>query len=590
MEFKDESDPTKELIDEIEEKCAVGHWKAAARRLKKLSRRFPDADVPESTYVKVLDACLDNRLHGARASEPARKILEQFVEKGLIIPEQQGNLCIQNCLGTSGPHSTHQGFGGLDTALAMTAALEQTGTPISPETNEKLCLALAKEGSIEQALSLLRKIVVDQSYTPPLSTFAVFANSEIICNKQDHKHGEDILTVLAYAKAAGYELDTVASLPDGRSLLASGVIAAEWLDNTALGLRLLKAAASAQGVAPDRGDVMVALSSPAAQRACTLIHKRAIIKAVEDGEWQLAVKILELMLQRSLRPSPWVWRNVVTCCAKAEKSRKATALLFDWLKYAERGNIEKPPLSVFNTVVNVCEICGEEDLTIDVLDAMQRTHETEGNLITLNIALKRLAKLGNFQGCEGMIIGMLQSNVEPSVVSYTTAIAACAKEGNKQPTVAYEWLKRMRSRNVQPNVITYNTALAACLDGKLESTFLASKIATEMLTDVDRQLQKSDEEFDEYTNVVPDSATKTVARKLMQQLKQNWIDGHIDKKIATETTRVPLLMLVDFQKSEAAEEARKRAASRRSEDEDQAKSTRRLEIEVESMAHRVAEV
>jgi hypothetical protein len=63
------------------------------------------------------------------------------------------------------------------------------------------------------------------------------------------------------------------------------VIAAERLDNVALGLRLLTAAAR-QGVAPDVELTMVALSSSAAQRACLLIHKRAITKSVEDGQWR----------------------------------------------------------------------------------------------------------------------------------------------------------------------------------------------------------------------------------------------------------------------------------------------------------------
>ena len=146
------------------------------------------------------------------------------------------------------------------------------------------------------------------------------------------------MTVLAYAKAAGYELDNIASTIDGRALLAAGVVAAEKLDNLGLGLRLLTAASKAQGCEPDRGDDLVATSSPAAQRACTIIHRQAIRKASVDGSWKLSVKLLELMLERGLTPSPSTWRNVVTCCAKAEKSRKATSLLLDWVSSLVREN------------------------------------------------------------------------------------------------------------------------------------------------------------------------------------------------------------------------------------------------------------
>ena len=202
-----------------------------------------------------------------------------------------------------GLDSTHQGFGGIDVALAMLAAMKQSMTPVQLETYERLVCALAKEGSFDDSLAMLRSVIVDSSETPTLDTFAQVAGACVA--NPEAKNEEKVLTVLAYAKAAGYELDSIASTEYGRSMLASGVIAAERIGNDALGFRLLTAASKAKGVAPDRGDGLVASSSSAAQRACTLIHKRAITKACEDRQWKLAVKVLELMLERSLRPSPW---------------------------------------------------------------------------------------------------------------------------------------------------------------------------------------------------------------------------------------------------------------------------------------------
>ena len=223
-------------------------------------------------------------------------------------------------------------------------------------------------------------------------------------------------------------------------------------------------------------------------------------------------------------------------------------------------------------------------MTIQVLDKMKETHDTEGNIITFNIALKRLAKQGNTMACEGIIIGMLQNNIEPSVVSYTTAIAACVAEP-KQSKVAAEWLKRMRSRKVQPNVITYNTAFASCLDGTLESTMRASRIAAEMLADVQEQLDRGVIARDDYTKISPNLYTKTLARQLMKQLKSNWESGTIDKKVAKATLRVPLLQLVEFQNSETAVLARKQEelimgnAREGEEDEVQAASIGEEELE-----------
>ena len=215
---------------------------------------------------------------------------------------------------------------------------------------------------------------------------------------------------------------------------------------------------------------------------------------------------------------------------------------------AQEGKANKPPVSVFNAVVNTCEVCGEEELTIKVLDAMKTYLDTDGNIITFNIALKRLAKVGNVIGCEGILIGMLNENIEPTVVSYTTTIAACAKDGMKNAAAAYTWIQRMRTRNVQPNYHTYNTALAACLDGKMESTFIASKIAAEMMDDADKELACGLKGSANYKSALPDLYTKVLGRQLMKQLRENWRSGDIDMALAKTTTRVPLLALVDFNK------------------------------------------
>lgn len=338
IEYTDLSDPDseyKELIQEITEKAKMGFWKAAIRKLKRLHRCYPNTP-PREVYLETLQSCANRRLQGARAAEPARKIIEQIVEAGYELPIDLANACIQNTIG-DGPQGTHDGFGGVDTALAMLAAMEEqsikTGKEIlTAESYSKVVSALIKEseaGSLDYALQLMRSMVVDKSMTPSLQMFADVAMKAATTTGQSEK----VLTVLAYTKAAGFVLDTLASTADGRKLLAAGVIAAEQLNNAALGLRLLTSASLAQGCAPARGDDLVASSSSLAQRASTLIHKRAILGAVQDGNWKLAVKVLELMLERSLKPAPSIWRSVVTCCAKAEKSRKATALLLDWVRH-----------------------------------------------------------------------------------------------------------------------------------------------------------------------------------------------------------------------------------------------------------------
>jgi len=134
IEFCDESDPYYEynlILSQINEASKIGHWKSATRKLKKLARRYANNQInnkaiPRETYVSVLKCCLEDRLHGARAAEPARKILEEMSHQGYPIPPELGNMCVVSCLGGRTANGSHEGFGGIDTALAMLAALEAT--------------------------------------------------------------------------------------------------------------------------------------------------------------------------------------------------------------------------------------------------------------------------------------------------------------------------------------------------------------------------------------------------------------------------------------------------------------------------------
>jgi hypothetical protein len=334
--FEDTAGPDFEyntLIKDIKSLSEQVHWKAAARKLKKLVQKYGHASsdpraIPEEIFTSILRAYMENRLHGARAAEPARRAMEEMVANGYSIPGDIANACIKESMGYEGD-GTHEGFGGIDTALAMLAAVETSKDPpmILDDTYEKIIATMATEGSLDDSLQLLREFVVDKSRTPSLKLFADVAFACV----DGVNDPEKVMTSLIYLKAAGYDLDNIASTVDGRRVLAAGVIAAEKIDNVGLGLRFLTAASKAEGCAPDKGDDLVASLSPASQRACFIIHRNAIRKAVEDNSWKLAVRLLELMLERGLRPSPRVWSNVVTCCAKNEKSRKATALLMDWV-------------------------------------------------------------------------------------------------------------------------------------------------------------------------------------------------------------------------------------------------------------------
>ena len=86
-------------------------------------------------------------------------------------------------------------------------------------------------------------------------------------------------------------------------------------------------------------------------------------------------------------------------------------------------------------VVNTCEVYGEEELTVKVLDIICDTLEVEEN----NHLQHRAQATG--EGWEHRWLQRhthrhAQRGTEPNVVSYTTTIGACTKEGMKNSIMA----------------------------------------------------------------------------------------------------------------------------------------------------------
>merc|ERR1740124_2076494 len=96
---------------------------------------------------------------------------------------------------------------------------------ISEETYGRLVTFLAKTGDVEYSTAMLKTMITQKSFTPTLGVFADIAISAA------KKCPEKVMNVLILCKAAGYELDKVASTVDGRTLLAAGVISAEKMND-----------------------------------------------------------------------------------------------------------------------------------------------------------------------------------------------------------------------------------------------------------------------------------------------------------------------------------------------------------------------
>merc|ERR1711935_524777 len=104
--------------------------------------------------------------------------------------------------------------------------------------------------------------------------------------------------------------------------------------------------------------------------------------------------------------------------------------------------------------------------------------------------------------------------------------------------------------------ITYNTAFASCMDGTVEGSKRAAELASLMIADVTNQVDSGIIDPDDYTNVIPNFYTRTLAKSAMEQFEAQVKSGDIDEDDEVRT-RKSLMELVDYLKSDLAELADK---------------------------------
>mmetsp|Transcript_44172 Transcript_44172/g.51765 ORF Transcript_44172/g.51765 Transcript_44172/m.51765 type:complete len:118 (+) Transcript_44172:1-354(+) len=117
-----------------------------------------------------------------------------------------------------------------------------------------------------------------------------------------------------------------------------------------------------------------------------------------------------------------------------------------------------------------------------------------------------------------------------------------------------------------------------------------------MMEEVGKELVRKVKGNARYNSALPNVYTKTLSRLLMKQLRDNWRNDLIDMDEAKTTVRVPLLRLIDFEKTE---EAKKLKADRADIDgDDECVVIEEMEVAVEYLdveklhkdSHRTAEI
>lgn len=169
-----------------------------------------------------------------------------------------------------------------------------------------------------------------------------------------------------------------------------------------------------------------------------------------------ALHVISRMQRDSgLHPNHGTYEALLSCCGRAGDANRA----FHVLEKMKRDNIA-PNAKAYNFVVVACAELGDMSRAFQVAKIM-RSSGICLNIVTYNNLLKSCCNAGNMENAFSLTKEMIQIyNIVPNSHTYDILIRGCGKWG--QLDVALRILNSMRTAGVSPTVVTYSTAIAAC--------------------------------------------------------------------------------------------------------------------------------
>jgi pentatricopeptide repeat protein len=137
----------------------------------------------------------------------------------------------------------------------------------------------------------------------------------------------------------------------------------------------------------------------------------------------------------------------------------------------------EPDSVAHNAAIDACAKGGQALRAMELLEAMKvgfsiqilalrssdpRLCYQYPNLVSFNSALDACAKEGKWSWALSLLDRMrgLPPSLQPNLISYNTAIDACARQGRSHE--ALDLLTELKHRGLEPDDVTYNSAMRAC--------------------------------------------------------------------------------------------------------------------------------
>ncbi|VFQ58574.1 unnamed protein product [Cuscuta campestris] len=189
-------------------------------------------------------------------------------------------------------------------------------------------------------------------------------------------------------------------------------------------------------------------------------HFRILLGAARRrGIWKWAIRLLDKMEEKGLKPGCKEWNDVLISCSKASEISAAITI---FKRMVRKG--QKPNVVSYGALLSALEKGRLFDEAVQVWKHMVKVG-VKPNLHAYTIMASIHCSRGEFDAVNHIIHEMTRCGVSPTAVTFNAVISACARNG--MGTAGYQWFQEMKAKNISPNGVTYEMVIVGLAnDGK----------------------------------------------------------------------------------------------------------------------------
>ncbi|CAE8585534.1 unnamed protein product, partial [Polarella glacialis] len=192
------------------------------------------------------------------------------------------------------------------------------------------------------------------------------------------------------------------------------------------------------------------------------------ITACEAGSaWAGALSILDSLLDKrsAVQPGVVTFTAVISALEKAQQWQRALAT-FTQMKVA--GGPQKPSLISCSAAISACAKGQQWQQALSIL-AFSQQSSLRPNVISFTSAISACAR--QWEQALGLLVGMGAAGVKPTAIAYNALINACSK--GRQWQCAVSLLRDMSSRELlEPDIVSFNATISAMGTSSVETAWV----------------------------------------------------------------------------------------------------------------------